>query len=397
MAQVAVVVASALSRRDRDRLGIDFMRGRGHKVTVLDAADMVHPAVQHDRRHYADSDIDIRVESERSKLSDHLPMLRRSDIVFNFAESGLCTKGNLPVLRLISQSGKPYLTQYTNAFPGFMRYRGEPAARRRRVADVISRLGDIDPANSAISRLPPRLLGVDAPRFHVVGGMKSAAHGRLADDGTTRVFAHAMDFELYRNEAAKRPPQTETAVFLDEYLPYHPDLAAMGLESPMEAGAYFACLRRLFDRIETELGLEVVIAANPRADYSDKPGVFGERRIVRYQTAPLVAQSRLVVAHRSTAVNFAVLFRKPLLITAMRETYRHVSQRPYFDGLSEALAQPIQYFDDPGDVDLETALTVNDRAYDGYIDDYIKRIGSPDLPFWQIVADAIEAETGLKL
>ena len=68
------------------------------------------------------------------------------------------------------------------------------------------------------------------------------------------------------------------------------------------------------------MGLPVVIAAHPRAGYAQAgysgPDYFGGRTLVSGQTLPLIFDSALVLTHYSTAVNFAVMARKPLLLLA---------------------------------------------------------------------------------
>lgn len=167
--------------------------------------------------------------------------------------------------------------------------------------------------------------------FSVFGGRRSARTVFPVGESTTPIWAHAKDYDLYMEAAAKRHETKDVAVFIDEYLPYHRDLQAFGNRSPMEAATYYSLLRRLFDRVESELGLRVVIAACPRADYHDKPGLFGDRKIGYFQTADLVASSRLVIAHCSTAINYAVLFRKPVLLTTTRAIFRS-HHRPYLNG-----------------------------------------------------------------
>ena len=240
-----------------------------------------------------------------------------------------------------------------------------------------------------LSRIPPHFLGIPAPAFIVHGGRRCDGYSRFVNGSTQKIYAHAMDYDEYRRVKSGGLGLANTAVFLDEFLPFHPDITMMGLKAPMDAETYFLALRGLFDRIEKDLALNVVVAACPHSDYDKRPGVFGNRRVEKYRTAELVSESRFVIAHRSTAINYAVLFRKPLILTATRSTYSHSSQTPYFDGLSRALQKAVQFFDDPNDVDLSNPYEVDNAIYDQYIRDYIKVPNSPDMPYWEIVANVI--------
>ena len=62
-----------------------------------------------------------------------------------------------------------------------------------------------------------------------------------------------------------------------------------------------------------------------------------------------------------------------------------------FDAISVALNKPITFYDDAATLDLTQALDIDQAAYDRYMADFVKAPGSPDLPYWQIVLDGVEA------
>lgn len=391
MAHILFVVEAALSQRNFERLGVARMVQRGNHVTVVDVADVTMPSMTHNRDNYGGYEgFEILVARKARDLRGYLTNMSAVDLIFCYLGGGNVTADNYSAHKFISKFGAPYLIIFSNAYPGWQRYRGEAGQFSSRIRDIAKRLPEIRSMNSIISRLPPALLGIGAPRFFVIGGKGCAGFGALVDPTTEFIHAHAMDFESYLAVEAAGYTETETAVFIDEFLPFHPDLSAMGVGAPMEAGPYFSCLRALFDRIESELGVRVVVAACPHADYDQrKDDLFGGREVTFFKTAELVAKSRLVIAHRSTAINFAVLFRKPVLITATRETYCHSSQTPYLDAVARALGQPIQFFNQASDVDLAKAYDFDNQIYEQYVEDFVKTKDSPNKPFWEITIDYI--------
>ena len=384
------MLSDTFNPRNLKRFGLDFVRGKGHEVICLDVSDIVHPKVDRDRSDYSRlrSTMEVIHVKDIDSLNGLVDMASNSDLIMNFAESGILTKRHWPIMRFIAKTGVPYLVQFSNAYPGHKRYK-DIGGILDRIRDFWRRISEFDPIDSCLSRLPRQILGIPAPSFVIYGGQCCEGYSRFVDGSTKRVFAHAMDYDEYRRVKSGTFKLANTAVFLDEFLPYHPDITMMGLKAPMDAGPYFVALRGLFERIEKELGLAVVIAACPHSDYEERPGIFGGRRIEKYRTADLVSESRLVIAHRSTAINYAVLFRKPLMLTATRSTYRHSSQTPYFDGLSIALQKSIQFFDDPAEINLCNPYEVDNAIYDRYIRDYIKKPNSPNMSYWEIVADGI--------
>jgi hypothetical protein len=100
------------------------------------------------------------------------------------------------------------------------------------------------------------------------------------------------------------------AVFLDVFLPGHPDLKVIGRPA-VNPQAYYSSLNRFFSLLEVTHGIKVVVAAHPKADYSNNP--FQGRDIYRDLTAKLVKDADFVVSHHSTSISYAVLNHKPIV------------------------------------------------------------------------------------
>jgi hypothetical protein len=118
------------------------------------------------------------------------------------------------------------------------------------------------------------------------------------------------DFEQYAvSKQADRLVAGKYAVFLDIYLPFHSDLALVGMR-PLNPETYYAELNRFFAAVERKYGLEVVIAAHPKARYLNDE--YRGRQIIAEKTAVLVRDAEFVLSHASTSVSYAVLHRKPV-------------------------------------------------------------------------------------
>lgn len=386
--RVIYVIEYPVREDDLDRYGIHQLKTWGIEVRIVDIGDVTQPTIPQDRAHYrAFSDIDILVLQTARELRELTSRIDAADLVIAMIGTAGLTRHNLAAFRIISGSPAPYLMLFVNAFPGWNKYIGERGVFRERLRHIAQRLGEIDWINAAIARVPPKLLSVRPADFVVYGGRKSRLPHRLNGPATRVIGAHSMDYERYRGLETVSVSKRRSAVFIDEYLPFHPDIAVLNSKSPMSPEAYFLSLRGLFDRIESELDLDVIVAANPRADYSDKSDLFGPRQVVQFATARLIRECALVIAHRSTAIGLAVVARKPIILAATEPIYRHSAHRPVFDALSRALNKPIVFFDRPERIDLSGALEVDHSAYDQFKQDYMRHPDAPDLPLWQIVIE----------
>jgi hypothetical protein len=387
------LVMQPLVQRDYERFGIEFFLDKGHDVTVLDFSDAIHPKALNDRSKVVEnSRLTIRELKSQKDLKSETDTFAASDLVFFFIYSLELSASTYPALKIIAETGTPYLLRAPAYYPGAT-YRKTKMSLGAAIKDTFTRLKKMNLLNSILGRLPRQWLGIPEATYVVYNGASSLRKMSLVGPTTIPIHAHAADFDLYlQYDKAKAEPESQ-AVFLDQFAPYHPGLIDSKSGGKIDPDVYYKRLRNLFDRIEAELGLRVVICCHPRADYSSFNDVFGDRDILYGETIQQIAKSKLVLAHLSTAINFAVLFRKPIMLLTTKEQYeQNPLQKHAYEGFSDELGVPLSYFEDPDKVDLSDVLSVNDEFFDRYTQKYIKTPNSPSKPLWDIVHDVIAAE-----
>ena len=129
---------------------------------------------------------------------------------------------------------------------------------------------------------------------------------------TKMIQVNSVDYDSYLDikNNNNRIIMSKYCVFLDEYLPFHPDSKMFNLQN-INVEEYYNSINKFFQYLENEIGIEVVIAAHPKSEYEDK--IFNGRKIYKYKTSELVKNSEFVIAHMSSSISFAVLFYKPIL------------------------------------------------------------------------------------
>lgn len=165
----------------------------------------------------------------------------------------------------------------------------------------------------------------------------------------------------------------------------------MQKEVPVTEQEYYPALCKFFGELENKLGLPVVIAAHPRAPYSQANDFFENRQVIKGQSLALVCEAALVLAHSSTALNFAVMAKRPARIIATRQLL--AGEQATLDFIAKSLGTavlPIEALAPGWDSDL---LSFNPIAYETYFNRYIKEHGSQDLPFWEILLRDLRALT----
>lgn len=159
---------------------------------------------------------------------------------------------------------------------------------------------------------------------------------------------HSFDYDRYIQylRSNKSSDKTEKiCVFLDQALAYHSDFGTSVSYSPVTAEIYISSMNRFFAKIERETQLEVVIAASPRANSDEMKKMFANRKIIKGKTLELVAQCSLVLMHSSTAVSFAILFNKPILLLKTNEMCFAHGYSNFIDNMATSLCLKPIYID----------------------------------------------------
>lgn len=95
--------------------------------------------------------------------------------------------------------------------------------------------------------------------------------------------------------------------FLDIMLVDHPDIARSGNSEILNKKNYYSCLNKIFQFIENELKMPIVIASHPKANYTNE---FGDRLVLKNKTAELATFSEMILTHGSLSISYGLLAQK---------------------------------------------------------------------------------------
>ena len=142
--------------------------------------------------------------------------------------------------------------------------------------------------------------------------------------GEFEIRSHAFDYDIYLQQKNQNSAKKHGnyAVFLDSAIVKHPDAELLGHTAYGSTrrvaetdDTYYPAIRSFFDDFEKRMGMPVIIALGPRIILSkDIVRKFGGREVISNDSSRLVKNSKMVIAHHTTSINFAVLWRIPLLM-----------------------------------------------------------------------------------
>ena len=385
--KIIFFIEAPFGERNYSRYGIEILQKNGFDVEVWDFIPFLHPDVHQkvavpDPINFAGYRKFLRKQDALAAIAGLSPSCFVMCLVRYQSES-------YAVYRALSDQGIRYGVARTNAVPVASAVR-DP----RSVLDLIKQSSPARLFSVLFSRIPFRYMGVRPASVVLAGGaqsMRTPSKYPLNHE-TEILWAHTRDYDVYLNEK-ERPVQLDTnlGVFLDEYLPFHPDYVQTGMPPPSGPDSYFPALRRLFDVLERELRVKIVIAAHPLACYEEYSDYFGGRPIVQGKSLELIREARFAIAHESTVLNFAVLFNKPVLFVTTDEIERNPREARFIHAMAGWLNKAAINADATLDRDWDKDLTVDENAYARYREAYIKKSGSPEKPTWQILADHLKA------
>ena len=370
--KLIILVESYFQQRDYRRYGIEILQANGFEVQVWEVFRLWNPI-------YSDS----YTPPDPAQFFGLRHFTRTEDVIRTLSQFGADTAVIVPFSERWETKSIYRQLARQRAFYGTLAMGGtNPQGRGRRF-----QLGTWRTWRDRIYRRMPRTVrGTSPPNFILLCGGTSLEPLTWRFPRSEPVWTHALDYDIVLSLAtdAGLPPGRHI-VFLDEYVPFHPDYISLNISAPNKPDEYFPKLNALFDSLEKLLRVPVVVAAHPRANYKDGASYFGARRIVLGQTGALVKDAALVVTHCSTSNSFTAIFRKPLLVVTTKglsESY----YGPDIRSMAEYFNAKLVNLDEGWHLTATDFLPVNETRYASLVDAYVKRPGTPEKNTWEILS-----------
>ena len=389
--QVVYIISSPLSKREFDRYGIQRWQDRGWEVKVFDFTKFLHP-----------------------EFWDHLDGLKRS-VEFDGLKIVDDEKSALASFESFENGGLFIINiNSLNSFADKERKIWQAAKNKGRT--LVFRLGSVAPLQVFHSKLkhkiknalmrPSRIFSSinnkinkiknsskESPDYIVVGGSTANIKSDNSQKITTIIKAHTRDYDLLLNgESTSVESRYGELVFLDADVVWHSDFVFAGNKAVATAENYFSSMNKGLSIIGEALGYNVNIAAHPRSNYENRSLKYSFP-ILKDMTFELIKQASVVVSHDSTALGWAIIMRKPIILVTTDELYNNYEERMIIDTYALLLGKDVINLNRiPSNFNWESQLDVDETKYQNYIETYVKQHGTPEKPLWEIVIDQIETD-----
>lgn len=156
-----------------------------------------------------------------------------------------------------------------------------------------------------------RIISSNLKGVFVAGSVAENYHRKNGCKNIINVNVRDWDNFLEQKDAYSNSWQNKYCLFIDSYLPFHPDNLRANLF--IEPDCYYKSMNDFFDYFENKYNLEIIVAAHPKSQYDLIGNRFNNRKIVKGQTGKLVQHSEFVLNHDSSSLNYALLYGKKII------------------------------------------------------------------------------------
>lgn len=384
-----LLLKNPFSPRDYERMGIDALKQR-FDVSILDCSSWLMPQTMLRRKMHSpmcDELVQINSLKVFREFVAKMPVGVAIDYVGQFSVQAIMMFHVLKSAGFriaVLDSGSVALPQEWRRVN--LSWQGLVYAHKSRVfARALHKLG----RNLLLRALPDQ-----SPDIALVAGTSWQTNPRFVS-ARTKIQGHSFDYERYRRVNAEFVASGESAwaLYIDENLPSHEDNGELGYEIPVTFERFSISLKRFFDQFEQASGMRVRIAAYPASRSEEYyRELFGDREVVFGQTAELIKGAAVVFAHASTAISFAVLWRRPLVFLSSEEL-RGSWYMPWVLAPQRILQAPLIDIDgiSSGADIVRSGLAINVAKYEDYENTYLRSKAAVDASIWEIFSRGVDA------
>lgn len=218
--------------------------------------------------------------------------------------------------------------------------------------------------------------------FSFIGGRKV-----LGNSTGQPIFAHSLDYDLYlESKSVPNPIRADPLpylLFLDEDCVFHEDYKLLGMKSPVTAENYYSEVNFMLANLGEQLDLLPIIQVHPSADRKLAKKYYNFK-LSNVETIHAVMNADLIVSHDSTALQFAVMCNKPVILLETTEIIASDYYHPQIQHFSKALGCSVMNLDD---FSSEIGFPrICKESYAEYMEDYVKTNLSVEKFSYEILA-----------
>ena len=186
-------------------------------------------------------------------------------------------------------------------------------------------------------------------------------------------YSRAMQLDTIVIESFKHK---KYILFVEQGDPFHPDFRLLNMELKIDPVNYYKRINLFISELEIKTGLEVLVSLPPKTEMfmPELKDMFKDREFYINKTAELTKHCQFVVIESSTAINFAIIFKKPIFFFSIKSN-------EYSYNLTKKMAKIFRKREtivgvNDWDLNLEDLMKIDYATYNQYENNWIKTSGA---------------------
>ncbi len=135
--------------------------------------------------------------------------------------------------------------------------------------------------------------------------------------GVKKIYFPHFDYLIYKKRKKKTHINKNYFLYLDQNIQFSHDRKLVNFNSNFSN--FEEEINKFLNILKKKYNTEIIIASHPKRDLKKNTILTQKWKIIKGDTAKLVNNSNLVIAHDTMSVNFAVLMSKPLIFISTNQ------------------------------------------------------------------------------
>ncbi len=391
-----IFYGNIFTSRDWDRLGCDYFSQRGYQVVPVELVSFLQPEYEKklSRKKFNKSHV-VQQVANKDEIKDLVSTISPSDLVILALRINV---SSLPVFEIFTRHKVNYSCITLGNLPTrTCRFNGNALTFWEY---LLLKFLDIRMALSGLKTILFTMFGggikwykLRPPTWWICAGSLNYRtlslvpwpwHARI-------ISVPSFDTQIADQLIHNPPPSvydanTEYAVLLDDGFLDHPDFLYMNIKCPITKEKYSQSIKLLIAKIESDLGLKLIIAGHPKSDPLMASYIFSDALFIQNKTPELVLHSKLVVTSCSTAISYAVRMRKPLIFYTTDEIEKSDLYKGFLSRMSSWFGMRRINIDHLKDTPALEIPKINEKYYSSYETSFLLEKGVKNHVLWGEVA-----------
>lgn len=353
----------------------------GYKVTILDASSFLQPDANRivSAERLADERFESHICNTKKELEEYVKQYAKIACFIPMFYSYYD-------VRFVFKLFTKYKVFYGHVTTARTELETSALGRKYKKIWKNSLLNPVHLYKGIYNRIGRKIFYLEKAKFVVLGGKANSQQYINAteyDEKTKILRLHTWDYERFLTKEKYDNGGKNYCVFLDQYFPFHPDIKTeIGFNfTDEDKKKYISDMNEVFDHIRNNYNLDIIMAAHPRANYTDKNDLYPNVKIEYGKTAELVKGASLVVSNFSNSIMFAVMAHLPLIIVNSSV----IKKCDYLEVGLLAFANLTGAFviENVSELPKEKKIKIDEEKYDNLEKEYFKSNLNSNISIWQ--------------